>query len=73
MKIVYHFKALKALHRYYNNILFSLHPLFGQNEPDEGVRDNASGAVARMIMAQPHAIPFSQVVLMWMIDFVFVC
>ena len=36
--------------------------MFGPNESDEAVRDNASGAVARMIMAQPHAIPFSQVV-----------
>ena len=54
--------SLKTLYRYYNNILIALHLLFGPNESDEAVRDNASGAVARMIMAQPHAIPFSQVV-----------
>ena len=46
--------------RYYNNILVALHPLFGAGE-DNGTRDNAAGAVARMITAKPHALPLNQV------------
>lgn len=38
-----------------------LHPLFGESEPDDAVRDNAAGAVARMIMVHPEAIPLNQV------------
>jgi hypothetical protein len=50
----------KAL-QYYNSILVALHPLFGTGETDNGVRDNAAGAVARMINAQPNALPLNQV------------
>ncbi|KAJ7247679.1 hypothetical protein O6H91_Y377800 [Diphasiastrum complanatum] len=49
----------KAL-QYYNNILVGLNPLFGEGE-ENAVRDNAAGAVARMILAQPQALPLSQV------------
>jgi len=51
----------EAALKYYNDILCALHPLFGDSETDDAVRDNAAGAVARMIMAQPHAIPLNQV------------
>ncbi|CAM6009508.1 unnamed protein product [Sphagnum balticum] len=50
----------KAL-QYYNSILVALHPLFGAGETDNGVRDNAAGAVARMINAQPNALPLNQI------------
>lgn len=35
--------------------------MFGESEPDNAVRDNAAGAVARMIMFHPEAIPLNQV------------
>ncbi|KAE9591890.1 hypothetical protein Lal_00039067 [Lupinus albus] len=47
--------------KYYDNILRGLHPLFGESEPDDAVRDNAAGAVARMIMIHPESIPLNQV------------
>ncbi|CAM8919178.1 unnamed protein product [Rhodiola kirilowii] len=47
--------------KYYENVLRALHPLFGVAEPDDAVRDNAAGAVARMIMVHPEAIPLNQV------------
>ncbi|XP_042383764.1 importin-4-like isoform X1 [Zingiber officinale] len=47
--------------KYYGDILRALYPLFSNSESDFAVRDNAAGAVARMIMAQPHAIPLNQV------------
>jgi hypothetical protein len=47
--------------RYYGDILRGLFPLFGEPEPDDAVRDNAAGAVARMIMAHPQAVPLNQV------------
>ncbi|KAL1289715.1 hypothetical protein HN51_058110 [Arachis hypogaea] len=47
--------------RYYDNILRGLHPLFGESEPDDAVRDNAAGAVARMIMVHPESVPLNQV------------
>uniref|UniRef100_A0A7N1A085 Importin N-terminal domain-containing protein n=1 Tax=Kalanchoe fedtschenkoi TaxID=63787 RepID=A0A7N1A085_KALFE len=47
--------------KFYDNILRGLHPLFGDSEPDAAVRDNAAGAVARMIMVHPEAIPLNQV------------
>ncbi|KAF9608378.1 hypothetical protein IFM89_009744 [Coptis chinensis] len=47
--------------RYYGEILRGLHPLFGEAEPDDAVRDNAAGAVARMIMVRPDCIPLNQV------------
>ncbi|KAF9168888.1 hypothetical protein BGX20_011086, partial [Mortierella sp. AD010] len=44
----------------YPNILTALYPLFqGQNL--ENVTDNACGAVARMIMKHPNAVPVEQV------------
>ncbi|KAL5999458.1 hypothetical protein ACLOJK_037743 [Asimina triloba] len=47
--------------RYYNDILRWLYPLFGESEPDDAVRDNAAGAVARMIMVNPQSVPLNQV------------
>lgn len=47
--------------RYYGDVLRALYPLFGDSESDNAVRDNAAGAVARMIMVQPQAIPLTQV------------
>ncbi|KAK6252202.1 hypothetical protein QUC31_013922 [Theobroma cacao] len=47
--------------RYYTDILRGLYPLFGDSEPDDAVRDNAAGAVARMIMVHPQSIPLNQV------------
>lgn len=47
--------------RYYGDILRGLFPLFGESEPDNAVRDNAAGAVARMIMVHPESIPLNQV------------
>lgn len=47
--------------RYYGDILRGLYPLFGDSEPDDAVRDNAAGAVARMIMVNPQSIPLNQV------------
>ncbi|CAM6083186.1 unnamed protein product [Calypogeia fissa] len=46
---------------YYQNILVGMYPLFAESETDDGVRDNAAGAVARMIGAHPQAIPLNQV------------
>ncbi|KAL2477536.1 ARM repeat superfamily protein [Forsythia ovata] len=48
--------------RYYDDALRGLYPLFGESEPDNAVRDNAAGAVARMIMVHPEAIPLNQVI-----------
>ncbi|XP_057528872.1 uncharacterized protein LOC130807617 isoform X2 [Amaranthus tricolor] len=47
--------------KYYGDILKGLYPRFGESEPDNAVRDNAAGAVARMIMVHPEAIPLNQV------------
>ncbi|XP_031381513.1 importin-4 isoform X1 [Punica granatum] len=47
--------------RFYGDILRGLYPLFGESEPDDAVRDNAAGAIARMIMVHPEAIPLNQV------------
>ncbi|XP_057977862.1 uncharacterized protein LOC131164584 isoform X2 [Malania oleifera] len=47
--------------KYYGDILHGLYPLFGESEPDDAVRDNAAGAVARMIMVHPESIPLNQV------------
>ncbi|EEF47973.1 importin beta-4, putative [Ricinus communis] len=46
--------------KFYGDILRGLYPLFGESEPD-AVRDNAAGAVARMIMVHPQSIPLNQV------------
>lgn len=48
--------------KYYGDVLRSLYPLFGESEPDDAVRDNAAGAVARMIMVHPESIPLNQVI-----------
>ncbi|GFP99204.1 probable importin subunit beta-4 [Phtheirospermum japonicum] len=48
--------------KHYADILNRLYPLFGETEPDNAVRDNAAGAVARMIMAHPESIPLNQLV-----------
>ncbi|KAG5548765.1 hypothetical protein RHGRI_014200 [Rhododendron griersonianum] len=48
--------------KYYGDVLRSLYPLFGDSEPDNAVRDNAAGAVARMIMVHPESIPLNQVI-----------
>jgi len=47
--------------RYYGDTLRGLFPLFGESEPDDAARDNAAGAVARMIMAHPQSVPLNQV------------
>lgn len=47
--------------KYYGDALHGLYPLFGESEPDDAVRDNAAGAVARMIMVHPESIPLNQV------------
>ncbi|KAI5071652.1 hypothetical protein GOP47_0013903 [Adiantum capillus-veneris] len=47
--------------KYYNRILMAMNQLFGDSELDDAVRDNAAGAVARMIMTQPQAVPLAQV------------
>ncbi|RLN18629.1 uncharacterized protein C2845_PM02G31000 [Panicum miliaceum] len=47
--------------KYYGDILRSLHNLFSNSESDDAVRDNAAGAIARMIMVQPQSIPLNQV------------
>lgn len=47
--------------KYYADILNALHRLFANSEPDHAVRDNAAGAIARMIMVQPQSIPLNQV------------
>ncbi|GFY89349.1 ARM repeat superfamily protein [Actinidia rufa] len=47
--------------KYYGDILRALYPLFGESEPDDAVRDNAAGAVARMILVHPQSVPLNQV------------
>ncbi|CAO0791186.1 unnamed protein product [Mucor circinelloides] len=44
----------------YPVILTALHPLF-QNQPVPNITDNATGAVARLILARPEAVPLDQV------------
>ncbi|KAI3707851.1 hypothetical protein L2E82_36724 [Cichorium intybus] len=47
--------------KYFGDVLRGLYPLFGESEPDDAVRDNAAGAVARLIMAHQDSIPLNQV------------
>ncbi|PWA69088.1 ARM repeat superfamily protein [Artemisia annua] len=47
--------------KYFGDVLRCIYPLFGESEPDAAVRDNAAGAVARMIMAHQESIPLNQV------------
>ncbi|KAI8380680.1 armadillo-type protein [Blakeslea trispora] len=44
----------------YPAILTALHPLF-QNQPVPTITDNATGSVARLILARPNAVPLEQV------------
>ncbi|OBZ84924.1 putative importin subunit beta-4 [Choanephora cucurbitarum] len=44
----------------YPAILTALHPLF-QNQPVPNITDNATGSVARLILARPEAVPLDQV------------
>ncbi|KAI8150043.1 armadillo-type protein [Fennellomyces sp. T-0311] len=48
------------LSQQYPTILSALHPLF-ENQSLPGTTDNASGAVARLILAHPNAFPLDQV------------
>ncbi|KAG6398678.1 hypothetical protein SASPL_140145 [Salvia splendens] len=48
--------------KYNADILSRLHPLFGESELDNAVKDNAAGAVARLIMSHPENIPLHQVI-----------
>ncbi|MFS7985893.1 putative importin-beta domain, importin beta family [Helianthus anomalus] len=47
--------------KYFDDALQCLYPLFEESEPDHAVRDNAAGAVARMIMAHQDSVPLNQV------------
>ncbi|KAJ0971623.1 hypothetical protein J5N97_019582 [Dioscorea zingiberensis] len=53
--------GVTAALKYYGDVLRALYPLFSDSEPDNAVRDNAAGAVARMIMVQPQSVPLNQV------------
>ncbi|KAL8520951.1 hypothetical protein ACS0TY_011484 [Phlomoides rotata] len=53
--------GVNSVLKYYADILSRLYPLFGESEPDNAVRDNAAGAVARMIIANPESISLNQV------------
>jgi hypothetical protein len=48
------------LSSHYPQILMKLAPLFS-GQPDDLITDNACGALSRMIMAQPQAVPLDQV------------
>lgn len=61
MKYLFFYCFLSFSQRYYGDVLRALYPLFGESEPDDAVKDNAAGAVARMIMVQPQSIPLNQV------------
>lgn len=47
--------------RYYDDALQCLYPLFEESEPDDAVKDNAAGALAKMIMAHQDSVPLNQV------------
>ncbi|KAI7902067.1 armadillo-type protein [Cokeromyces recurvatus] len=53
------------LSSHYPAILTALYPLF-QNQPLPNITDNAAGAVARLILAHPNAVPFDQVLPVFM-------
>lgn len=46
--------------KYYDDIQRLLFPLFAQSEPDDAVRDNAAGAVARMILVHPESVRLNE-------------
>lgn len=60
--LLYTLHFLQSNTRYFDDILRGLHPLFSESEPDHAVRDNAAGAVAKMIIVHPESIPLNQVV-----------
>ena len=45
--------------RHFMDVLKGLHPLFGDDE-DSGTRDNAAGALARILLAAGPAVPLDQ-------------
>ncbi|KAL8205840.1 hypothetical protein R6Q57_009391 [Mikania cordata] len=47
--------------KYFDDALQCLYPLFEESEQDHSVRDNAAGAVAKMIMAHQNSVPLNQV------------
>ncbi|KAL8237487.1 hypothetical protein R6Q59_018568 [Mikania micrantha] len=47
--------------KYFDDVLQCLYPLFEESEQDHAVRDNAAGAVAKMIMAHQNSVPLNQV------------
>ncbi|XP_076928217.1 uncharacterized protein LOC143592100 [Bidens hawaiensis] len=47
--------------KYFDDALHCLYPLFEESEPDGAVKDNAAGAVAKMIMAHQDSVPLNQV------------
>lgn len=51
---------MSFLFRQYATILSALHPLF-QDQVLANATDNATGAVARLILAHPDAMPLDQV------------
>lgn len=59
--LAFAFSLFIIICRYYGDILRCLYPLFGESEPDDAVRDNAAGAVARMILVHPESVPLNQV------------
>ncbi|XP_010528662.1 PREDICTED: importin-4 [Tarenaya hassleriana] len=51
----------EAALKYVGEVLRGIYPLFGESEPDVAVRDNAAGAIARMIIVHPQLVPLNQV------------
>ncbi|KAI3509342.1 hypothetical protein L1887_24553 [Cichorium endivia] len=47
--------------RYFDDVLPCIYPLFEESEEDHAVRDNAAGALAKMITAHRNAVPLYQV------------
>lgn len=47
--------------RYFSDALQCLYPLLGESELDDAVRDNAAGAVSKMIIAHQDSVPLNQV------------
>ncbi|KAI3752743.1 hypothetical protein L2E82_24780 [Cichorium intybus] len=47
--------------RYFDDVLPCIYPLFEESEEDHAVRDNAAGAIAKMITAHRNAVPLYQV------------
>ncbi|XP_024967682.1 importin-4-like isoform X3 [Cynara cardunculus var. scolymus] len=47
--------------KYFGDVLRGLYPLLGESEPDHAVRDNAAGAVAKMITSHQDSVQLDQV------------